>query len=100
MNKINWIILIGGILLSLTIVLSFISYIPDTKKVNLYLSAWRNAQPQIWFVDEIEYSIDSAGYATFRIYIEDKSDYLDCLWNIQWIPEYMADYLKEVKDEK
>ena len=96
---VNLIILTGGLLFLIIIALSFISSVPVTKTVSIYSTAWKNAQPQIWFVDEIEYSINSDGYATFRIYIKDKLDYIDSIWNIQYIPEYMADYLKEIQHE-
>ena len=100
MNKTNWIILIGGILLLLIIILSFISYIPTTRTINIYSSAWKNAQLQAAFIDKIEYSIDSEGYGVFKIYIGDKLDYMDCIWNIQWMPDHIADYLKEQKNER
>ena len=67
------------------------AYVSDSDDIshtiNIYSSAWKNAQSQATFVDKVEYSIDSEGYGVFRIYIGDKLDYLDCIWNIQYIKE-------------
>lgn len=95
----NWLIIIGAILFLVVLILSVVSAIPSPEIILIYTVPWKNAQPQTWFIDDIEYTIDSDGYANIRIYVGDKLEYMDCIWNIQFIEGYVGDYLKWIQKE-